>query len=72
MYYEQGASSVDEQTDDLVFGFPHASPSLSFDDSILESVQEAWRQVMDKAAVDADYMTFEDREGANDEEDMYD
>lgn len=54
-----------------VFTFPTSTSSLSLDDSILEPVREAWKAVMGEAAIDAEYLTFADREGAVDDDDVY-
>ncbi|KAK0729962.1 GDP dissociation inhibitor [Lasiosphaeris hirsuta] len=72
MYHEHGRGSVASRPDGSIFNFPDASLSLLFDDSTLEPVHEAWKQVMGEAEVDTDYMTFPDREGVMDDEDMYD
>jgi hypothetical protein len=37
----------------------------------LEPVREAWKKVMGDAAVDTEYFTFADREGAMDDDDVY-
>ncbi|KAK3363364.1 GDP dissociation inhibitor [Lasiosphaeria hispida] len=72
LYHEHGRGSVASRPDGSTFNFPDASLSLLFDDSTLEPVHEAWKQVMGETAVDTDYMTFPDREGIMDVEDMYD
>ncbi|AEO65293.1 uncharacterized protein THITE_2086774 [Thermothielavioides terrestris NRRL 8126] len=54
-----------------VFTFPTRSSPLSFDDSVLEPVREVWKKMMGDAAVEAEYMVFEDREGAVDDDDVY-
>ncbi|KAK3336662.1 GDP dissociation inhibitor-domain-containing protein [Cercophora scortea] len=70
LYYEQAGSSMKRQQDGLIFGFPPPSLSLSFDDATLGPVREAWKVVMGEAG--ADYMTFPDREGYVDDDEMYD
>ncbi|KAI1328156.1 GDP dissociation inhibitor-domain-containing protein [Xylariaceae sp. FL0255] len=53
-----------------VFKFPSPSLSLSFDDSNLDAVQEAWKLIMKgEAAGDDQYLVFEDREGVGDDDD---
>jgi hypothetical protein len=73
LYYEQTTSARQSQVTSLrsaaVFEFPSPSLSLSFDDSSLDPVKEAWKLVMkDEASEDA-YMVFEDREGMDDDDD---
>ncbi|KAK3367075.1 GDP dissociation inhibitor [Lasiosphaeria ovina] len=72
LYYEHLGGSAGSRTEGQVFNFPTASPSLSFNDSTLKVVREAWREVLGEAATGADYMVFQDREGAVDDEEMYD
>lgn len=71
LQYEQRAGPDSVKVDGPVFTFPAPSSSLSFDDSTLDPVRVAWRQVMGDAAVDAEYLTFEEREGALDDDDVY-
>ena len=72
LQYEQLGGSDTFEVDGAVFTLPTPSFSLSFDDATLESVHEAWKRVMGDAAVDSEYLTFEDREGAMDDEDDVD
>lgn len=69
MQYEQLADSDKSHVEGLVFNFPAPSSSLSFDDTTLESVREAWAMVMGDDVGEAEYMVFEDREGAAAEDD---
>jgi hypothetical protein len=71
LQYDQLAGSQSLQSDTSVFTFPAPFSSLSFDDSTLQAVHEAWKKIMGEAAVEADYMTFTDREGALDDDDVY-
>jgi hypothetical protein len=71
LQYEQLAGSGTAGAEGSIFTFPAPSSSLSFDDSTLEPVREAWKKVMGDAAVEAEYMAFEDREGAMDDDDVY-
>jgi Rab proteins geranylgeranyltransferase component A len=71
LQYEQQAGSDGSEVEDSVFTFPAPSSSLSFNDSTLDPVHEAWKKVMGDAAVDAEYLTFADREGAMDDDDVY-
>lgn len=46
---------------------------IAFNDSILSPVKNAWDLVKGQdIADDAEYLVFEDREGANDEDDVFD
>ncbi|KAL3965021.1 hypothetical protein ACCO45_002025 [Purpureocillium lilacinum] len=69
--YEQrggtGACSVDKTTGT----FSPPPPHLAFDDSLLVSVRQAWDLVIGDSAADTEYMQFEDREGAVDEDDAF-
>ncbi|KAK3310884.1 GDP dissociation inhibitor-domain-containing protein [Chaetomium strumarium] len=71
LQYDQLAGSHRSQSDTSLFTFPAPLSSLSFSDSTLEPVHEAWKKIMGEAAVEADYMTFTDREGAMDDDDVY-
>ncbi|KAK3298519.1 GDP dissociation inhibitor-domain-containing protein [Chaetomium fimeti] len=71
LQYEQLAGADTFKAEGSVFTLPAPSPSLSFDDSVLEPVREGWEKVMGEAAVEAEYMVFEDREGAMDDDDVY-
>ena len=72
LQYEQLGGSDTYEADGPVFTLPTPSFSLSFDDATLEPVHEAWKRVMGDAAVESEYLTFEDREGAMDDEDEVD
>ena len=72
LQYEQLGGSDIYEADGPVFTLPTPSFSLSFDDPTLEPVHEAWKRVMGDAAVESEYLTFEDREGAMDDEDEVD
>lgn len=71
LQYEQLAGADIARAEGPIYTFPAPSPSLSFDDSVLGPVQEAWKKVMGEAAAEAEYMVFEDREGAMDDDDVY-
>jgi hypothetical protein len=71
LQYDQQAGSGIREAEGPIFTFPALSSSLSFDDSTLEPVREAWKRVMGDAAVESEYLTFEDREGAMDDDDVY-
>jgi hypothetical protein len=71
LQYEQQAGSNRVEVDGPVFTFTGPSVSLSFDDSTLDPVRMAWKKVIGDAAADAEYLTFEDREGVMDDDDVY-
>lgn len=52
---------------DSVICFPPPSLDHAFDDELLDIVKEVWKTVMGEDAVDEEFMSFEDREGAYDE-----
>ncbi|KAI1755950.1 rab protein geranylgeranyltransferase component A [Xylaria castorea] len=76
LYYEQATSTrksvVTSQGSATVFEFPSPSLGLAFDDTSLDTVEEAWKIVMNKEVLDDAFMKFEDREGMGDEDDVYD
>lgn len=76
LYYEQvrGSGTATASSEGLVFTFPSPSPTIAFEDSTLDSVRQAWAAVMGpEAEGDAvEYMVFPDREGAGDDDDIYD
>ncbi|KAH6628373.1 GDP dissociation inhibitor-domain-containing protein [Chaetomium tenue] len=71
LQYEQLAGLDTFKAEGSIFTLPAPSPSLSFDDSVLGPVREGWEKVMGEAAAGAEYMVFEDREGAMDDDDVY-
>ncbi|KAH8431626.1 putative Rab geranylgeranyl transferase escort protein [Aspergillus melleus] len=50
------------------FCFPPPNLDLAFDDSLIDVVKDAWRLVMGAQANESEFMEFEDREGAYEEE----
>ncbi|KAI0521095.1 rab protein geranylgeranyltransferase component A [Xylaria bambusicola] len=76
LYYEQAATSrqplATPQGSATVFEFPSPSLSLAFDDGSLDAVQEAWKLIMKDEGIDDAFMQFEDREGVDDDDDVYD
>jgi len=69
LYYEQsGGVTTPSRADDLNVFMPSLTPTLAFDDAILASVRDTWRRVVGDAGVDADYMTFPERNGAMDDD----
>jgi len=71
LQYEQLSGSDTSEVDGPVFTFHAPSTSLSFNDSTLEPVHEAWKKVMGDAAAESEYLSFEDREGAMEDDDVY-
>ena len=53
---------------DRVICFPPPSLDLAVDDSTIDIVKAAWKVIMGEEAVDDEFMDFEDREGASDDE----
>ncbi|KAK4168645.1 putative rab proteins geranylgeranyltransferase component A [Cladorrhinum sp. PSN259] len=72
LQYTHSGTSVQNPANGTIFGFAHPSTTLSFDDSTLGPVQDAWRMVMGNEAIDAEYMKFMDREGAAEDDETYD
>lgn len=69
VYYEQSGGSNSLSVDRDIATFPLPSLGLAFDDSILDSVHEAWKLINAQAeGTSADYMQFEDREGGVDDD----
>jgi hypothetical protein len=68
LYYEQGDGTNALSIDGNIATFSSTSQSLAFDDSILDSVYEAWKFVNAGSEDTLEYMTFEDREAGSDDE----
>ncbi|RMJ10193.1 hypothetical protein CDV36_010191 [Fusarium kuroshium] len=72
LYYEQSIGASTLNVDGSVATFSSSLSSLAFDDSLLDSVQQAWEIVTAGSGQDeVEYMKFEDREGGGDD-DAYD
>lgn len=72
LYYEQSVGASSLNVDGSVATFSSCLSSLAFDDSLLDSVQQAWELVTGSSGQDkTEYMRFEDREGGDDD-DAYD
>ena len=69
--YEQARGAVETRVDGLIHNLPDPSLSLFFDDSMLEPMKPVWEKVLGEAASEAEYMVFPDREGAQDEDELY-
>lgn len=77
LYYEQQSSRSSptapaSQPESQYLDFPTPSVSLTFDDTTLEPVRQAWARIMGHPAEDDDvqFMVFEDREGVGDDDDL--
>ena len=51
---------------------PSSSIDLAFDDTALQSVRDAWNALQVSEDEGSEYMYFEDREGQDDVDDLYD
>lgn len=72
LYYEQISGANNTVTGEgRIHRLPVPPVSLTFDDAILEPVQQVWQKIMPQATEDEDvqYMIFADREGVGDEDD---
>lgn len=55
---------------DRIMKFAEGDLDLSFDDSVVDQVKEAWRRIMGDAAVEAgEFMQFQDRQAEAGDED---
>ncbi|PHH75484.1 hypothetical protein CDD82_4431 [Ophiocordyceps australis] len=73
MRYEQKGSAGSLIVEESVATFAPPPLGLAFQDSVLASVEKAWNMVAPlEGASEAGYMVFEDREGADCDEDSYD
>ncbi|PKS09549.1 hypothetical protein jhhlp_004166 [Lomentospora prolificans] len=71
-YYEQSQGSTDVSIDGTIVTLPAPRFDLAFDDASLDPVRETWAAIA-RFLGDEDpgeYMTFEDREGVDDDDDM--
>ncbi|KAK4219083.1 rab proteins geranylgeranyltransferase component A [Rhypophila decipiens] len=68
-YDQSGGQLPGRQADDLNMVLPSLPLSLAFDDTVLKPVHDAWKHVMGETAVDAEYMTFPERNGGMDDND---
>jgi hypothetical protein len=69
MYYEQSRSSTSNLASDASCALPSSSLDLSFDDSTLDGVEDAWRRIMGSPETESPYMVFETREQLGDDDD---
>jgi hypothetical protein len=69
VYYEQKAASSSVEVDGPIIRMPQPCLDLAFNDDVMSHVRAAWDAVTraDGATDGAGYMTFEDREGVDDD-----
>lgn len=68
LYYEQKSfPSAIPDTDSHILGFPPICLDLAFNDVTMTNVNTIWKAIT-KDDVEADYMNFDDREGADDDD----
>jgi hypothetical protein len=74
MFYEQRDTSPAVNVEGSVVHLPSLGPDLAFHDSVMDQVRVAWDAVVksDETVDRSSYMKFEDREGADPEEDIFD
>ncbi|KAG6129694.1 hypothetical protein E4U12_004561 [Claviceps purpurea] len=70
--YEQTCGSGSFSVKDNIGTFGRFAPDVAFNDSVLVPVQEAWQIAAGPDADTSSYMRFEDREGVQDDEDVFD
>ena len=70
MHYTQAAGNGAFGIEGNIGTFDLISPEMAFNDDVLPPVQQAWEMVTG-ADNGEGYMKFEDREGANDEDDVF-
>ena len=71
LYFEQkGPNPTTSDFEGQVFTFPHLHLDLAFNDATIAKVKPVWKTLMnsDETITEADYMNFDDREGADDED----
>ncbi|KFY53198.1 hypothetical protein V496_07803 [Pseudogymnoascus sp. VKM F-4515 (FW-2607)] len=69
LYYEQSRSSTSNLASKTSCALPPSSLDLSFDDSTLDGIEDAWRRIMGSPETESPYMVFETREQLGDEDD---
>ncbi|KAB8072514.1 GDP dissociation inhibitor-domain-containing protein [Aspergillus leporis] len=60
-------SSLEHPSPNIIC-FPPPSLDLAFDDAMIDRVRDSWKLIMGDAANDHEFMNFEDREGADEED----
>lgn len=69
LYYEQSRSSTSNLASETSCALPSSSLDLSFNDSTLDGIQDAWRRIMGSPETESPYMMFETREQLGDDND---
>ncbi|OBT67688.1 hypothetical protein VE03_03511 [Pseudogymnoascus sp. 23342-1-I1] len=69
MYYEQARSSTSNLASETSCALPPSSLDLSFDDSTLDGIEDAWRRIIGNPETESPYMAFETREQLGDDDD---
>lgn len=69
LYYEQSRSSTSNLASKTSCALPPSSLDLSFDDSTLDGIEDAWRRIIGSPETESPYMVFETREQLGDEDD---
>ncbi|KAH8662079.1 GDP dissociation inhibitor-domain-containing protein [Xylariales sp. PMI_506] len=72
LYYEQSISKRSAVNSPPRFSFASLPLGLAFNDNNLDDVKAAWKMVMGDDVLEDEYMVFEDREGAEGDDEMYD
>ncbi|KAK0387909.1 hypothetical protein NLU13_4154 [Sarocladium strictum] len=69
--YEQAQGPTSTSVDGNIINMPCSSLSLAFDDANLQSVRHAWDALRGPEDEETFYMKFDDREGQDDADDVY-
>lgn len=72
LHYEQAVGTGSLTVDNNIGTFGMLPPDLAFNDSVLIPVQQAWNMVAGTSEDTEEYMKFDDREGVNDDDDVFD
>lgn len=72
LYYKQRDSPSSVNFDNNIIGLPALSLDVAFNDSVMDHVRAAWDAVTrGNEQGESEYMKFENREGAVDDDDRY-
>lgn len=69
LFYVQSATQSQATAKDGIYTMPSSSLDLAFDDSLLDNVEDAWKSTLADGEDSDQFMTFEDREQMNGEDD---
>jgi Rab proteins geranylgeranyltransferase component A len=64
----KSTSQLHQDRSGRVLAFPPGSGDLSFDDNVLDSVKEAWKNILGDEAKDDEFMRFQERELQGDDD----